>query len=210
MAHEITGVNVAQKKGKQTFYTKLAKREEKTGHKLLDDASTKEAVADDTANSNTNIASCVNQTTLSDFSKNLEELSPTENEEEIDDQTSSMDSHEIQCEKEYWSDPRGDTGTLFFPDKIVMEQHSLKHSPSQSWSKETKSSGFEESVGDSTNDQNSAKMPEMWIANTKPGGRSTLMEVASVTPLNESKFSGEQTTVTTSSLGYQEKAQECR
>ena len=53
LAHEITGVKVVQK----------------TWHKLLDDASTKEAVADDTANSK----SCVNQTTLSDFSKNLEE-----------------------------------------------------------------------------------------------------------------------------------------
>ena len=42
LAHEITGVNVAQK----------------TWHKLLNDASTKEAVADDTANT-----SCVNQTT---------------------------------------------------------------------------------------------------------------------------------------------------
>ena len=59
LAHEIPGVKVAQK----------------TWHKLLEDASTKEAVADDTANSN-----------------------------------------------------------------------SLTHSPSQSWSKETKSSGFEESV----------------------------------------------------------------
>ena len=106
LAHEITGVKVAQKKGKQTFYPKLAKREEKTWHKMLDDrlhatesshiASTKEVVADDTANSNTNITSCVSQTILSDFSKNLEEPSPTENEEEIDDQIRSMDSHEIQ------------------------------------------------------------------------------------------------------------------
>ena len=65
-------------------------------HKLLDDrqhateslhiAPTKEAVADETASSNTDITSCVSQTTLSDFSKNLKELSPTENEEEIDDQ----------------------------------------------------------------------------------------------------------------------------
>ena len=37
-------------------------------------------------------------------------------------------------------------------------------------------------------------------ANTNPGRRSTVMELASATPLNESKFSGEQTTVTTSSL----------
>ena len=96
LAHEITGVKVAQK----------------TWHKLLDDASTKEAVADNTANSKTNITSCVNQTTLSDFSKNLEEPSPTENEEEIDDQIRSMGSHEIQCEKEYWSDVRADTGNI--------------------------------------------------------------------------------------------------
>ena len=99
VAHEITGVKVDQKKGKQTVSLKLAKREEKTWHKLLDGASTKEAVADDTANSNTNVTSCVNQTTLSDFSKNLEEPSLTENEEEIADQTLSMGSHEIQCEK---------------------------------------------------------------------------------------------------------------
>ena len=111
LAHEITGVKVAQKKGKQTVSLKLAK-EEKTWHKLLDDASTKEAVADDTASSNTDITSCVSQTTLSDFSKNLEEPSPTENEEETDDQTSRMDSHEIQCEKEYWSDLRADTGFI--------------------------------------------------------------------------------------------------
>ena len=33
------------------------------------------------------------------------------------DQTRSIDSHEIQCEKEYESDLRANTGTLFFPDK---------------------------------------------------------------------------------------------
>ena len=66
--------------------------------------------------------------------------------------------------------------------------HSLTLFPSQPWSKETKSSGFEESVGELTNDQDSAKMPEMWIANTNPGRRSTVMEPASATPLNESKF----------------------
>ena len=43
-------------------------------------------------------------------------------------------------------------------------------------------------------------MPEMWITNTNLGRRSTMMELASATPLNESKFSGEQTTVATSSL----------
>ena len=111
LAHEITGVKVAQKKGKQTVSLKLAKKEDKTRHKLLDDPSTKEAVEDNNAKRNTNITSCVNQTTLSDFSKNLEEPAPTENEEEIDDQTRSMDSHEIQCEKKYWSDLRADTGT---------------------------------------------------------------------------------------------------
>ena len=74
-----------------------------------------------------NVTSRVSQTTLSDFSKNLEEPSPTESEEKIDDQTSSSEFHEIQCEKEYGIDPRADPGTLFFPDKIVMEQHSLTH-----------------------------------------------------------------------------------
>ena len=58
LAHEITGVKDAKKKRKQTVSLKLAKREEKTWHKLLDDrqhatesshiASTKEVVADDT------------------------------------------------------------------------------------------------------------------------------------------------------------------
>ena len=58
LAHEISGVKVAQKKGKKTISLKLAK-EKKTWHKLLDDVSTKEAVADDTANSNTDITSRV-------------------------------------------------------------------------------------------------------------------------------------------------------
>ena len=101
-------------------------------------ASTKEVVADDTAKYDTNITSRVRQTALSDLSKNLEEPFPTENEEEIDDQTRSTDSHEIQGEKGYWSDLRADTGTLFLPDKIAMEQDNLTHFPSQPWSKETK------------------------------------------------------------------------
>ena len=125
LANEITGVKVAQKKGKRTVSLKLAKKEKKTWHKLLGEASTKEAVADDTANSYTSITSRVSQTTLSDFSKNLEEPSPTEKEEAIYDQTRSMDSHGIRCEKEYWSDLRADTGTLFLLGKIVTEQHSL-------------------------------------------------------------------------------------
>ena len=62
LAQEIIGVKVAQK----------------TLHKLLDDPSTKEAVTDDTANNNTKITPSVNQTTLSNFSINLEELSPTQ------------------------------------------------------------------------------------------------------------------------------------
>ena len=119
------------------------------------------------------ITSCVSQTTLSDFSKNLEEPSPTENEKEIDDQTRSMDSHEIHCEKEYWSDRRADTGTLFLPGKIVMERHSLTHFPGQPWSKETKSSGFEESAGELTNDRDSAKMAEMWIGEWERAANST-------------------------------------
>ena len=164
-------------------------------------APTKEVVADDTANSNTDITFRVSQTTLSGFSKNLEELSPTENEEEIDDQIRSMDSHEIQCETKYWSDLRTDTGTLFLLDEIVMEQDSLTHFSSQPWSKVTKSSGFEESVGELTNDQDSAKMP----ANTISGRRSTVMQLSSATSLNESKFYK-----FSQHDGYQEKAQECR
>ena len=66
-----------------------------------------------------------------------------------------------------------------------MEPHSLAHFPSQPWSKETKRSGFEESAGELTNDQDSAKMSEMWITNTVSGRRSTVMELASATPLNE-------------------------
>ena len=66
--------------------------------------------------------------------------------------------------------------------------NSLTHSPSQSWSKETQSSGFEESVSNSTNDQDSAKMSEMLITTVNPGRRSTVMELAS------------ETTVATSSL----------
>ena len=125
LAHEITGVKVVQK----------------TWHKLLDDrqhASERSHIAamkEVAANSNTDISSRVSQTTLSDVSKNMEEPSRTENKEEIDDQTRSMDSHEIQCEKEYWSNLGADTGTLFFPDKIMMEPHSLTHFPSQPWCK---------------------------------------------------------------------------
>ena len=58
LAHQITGVKDAKKKRKQTVPLKLAKREEKTWHKLLDDrqhatesshiVSTKEVVEDDT------------------------------------------------------------------------------------------------------------------------------------------------------------------
>ena len=129
LADQITGVKVAQKKGDQTVSLKLAKKEKKTWHKLLDDASTKKAVADDTANSNTSITSCVSQTALSDFSKNLEEPSPTENEGEIDDQMRSTVSHEIQCGKECWSDLLADTGTLFLPDKILMDRHLLRVNP---------------------------------------------------------------------------------
>ena len=73
LVHETTGVKVAQKKGNQTVSLKLVK-EEKTWHKLLDDRQhatqssthclTKEAVADDTARSNTDITSRVSQTIL--------------------------------------------------------------------------------------------------------------------------------------------------
>ena len=57
-------------------------------------ASKKETVADDTANNSyTSITSHGSQTTLSDFSKKLEEPSPTEKEEAIDDQTRSIYSH---------------------------------------------------------------------------------------------------------------------
>ena len=45
LAHEITGVKVAQKKGKQMVSLELAKKEEKTWHKLLGDASTKEVIS---------------------------------------------------------------------------------------------------------------------------------------------------------------------
>ena len=48
------------------------------------------------------------------------QASPTEKEETIDDQTRSIDSHEIQCEKEYAIDLRVDTGTLFFPERNLI------------------------------------------------------------------------------------------
>ena len=124
LAHEIRGVKAVQKKGQQTVSLKLAKKEKKTWHKLLGEGSTKEAVAD-TPRTATQVSKLVS-----------EEPSPTEKEEAIDDQIRSMDSHEIQCEKEYWSDLRADTGTLFLPGKIVMEQHNSTPSPSQSWCKE--------------------------------------------------------------------------
>ena len=146
LAHEITGVKVAQKKGKTDVLPEAREEGREDLAQVVDDASTKEAVADDTASSNTDITSRVSQTTLSDFSKSFKEPSPTEKEEETDDQTRSMDSHEIQGEDEYWSDLRADAGTLFLPDKIAMEPHSLTHFPSQPWSKETKCSGFEESI----------------------------------------------------------------
>ena len=67
-----------------------------------------------------------------------------------------------------------------------MEQHNSTPSPSQSWSKETKSSGFEEP--DSINNQTSKPTVNL-------DGRSTVMELA-----NDSKFSAKQTSITTSSL----------
>ena len=101
----------------------------------------------------------VSQTTLSDFSKNLEELSPTENEEEIDDQTRSMDSHEIQCEKDYWSDLRAEHWYSVPSGQDRCETTQFDTLPSQPRSKEKKSSGFKESAGELTNDRDSAKMP---------------------------------------------------
>ena len=180
LADEITGVKVAQKKGKQTVSLKLTKKEEK----LFDDASTKEAVADDTANSNTNITSCVNQTTLSTRRR-------------------------LTIRHAAWiltrCNVRRSTGVIFVRTLVHCSFLARRVNPG---ARRQKSSRFEESVGDSTNDQNSAKMPEMWIANTNPGRRSTVMDLASATPLNESKFSGEQTTVTTSSLHTMERSWE--
>ena len=61
----------------------------------------------------------------------------------------------------------------FFLGKIVMEQHNSTLSPTQSRSKDAKSSGFEEPVGDSINDQNSKPTVNL-------GRRSTVMEIANV------------------------------
>ena len=77
-----------------------------------------------------------------------------ENEKEIDDQVRNMDSQEIQCEREHIF---VQTLNIFLSGKTVMEPHNLTHFPRQTWSKETKSSRFEESDGDSTNDQDSEK-----------------------------------------------------
>ena len=104
--------------------------------KALHIALKKETVAEDTANNNTSITSRVSQTTLSDFSKNFEDSSPTENEEAIDDQTRSVDSYEIQCEKEYWSDlhkhryivPSGQDreGTTRFSQRIQRQTQQIR------------------------------------------------------------------------------------
>ena len=68
-----------------------------------------------------------------------------------------MDSHEIQCEKEYWSDLCADVGTLpSVQDRDETTQFGLF--PIQSWRKETKCSRFEEPVVGLTNNRDSAKM----------------------------------------------------
>ena len=54
-----------------------------------------------------------------------------------------MDSHEIQCEKDYWIDLRADPETLFFPDKIVMTQHMLINFPESTKRLNDKHSKFE-------------------------------------------------------------------
>ena len=104
-----------RKKRKQTFYPKLAKREEKTLAQVVRRSSARHREH----------TQCFHEGGSRGWPRekqhghhlsclpNLEEPSPTENEEETDDQTSSMDSHELQCEKGYWSDLRADTGTLF-------------------------------------------------------------------------------------------------
>ena len=89
--HEITGVKVAQK----TWQKLLDDRQHATESSHI--ATTKEVVADDTANSNTDItyfASAKQHGVISP--RTWSEPSPTFNEEEIDGQTRSMDSHEIQ------------------------------------------------------------------------------------------------------------------
>ena len=79
LAHEITGVKVVQKKGKQTVSLKLAKKEKKTWHKLLGEVSTKEAVVDDTANNSyTSITSRCQPNDTERFLQELEEPSHTE------------------------------------------------------------------------------------------------------------------------------------
>ena len=133
-----------------------------------------EAVADDTANSNTSITSRVSPRTWRN-------LLPQRTRRRL------MIRHAAWILTRYHV-IRADTGTLFLLGKIVMEQHHSTPSPSQSWSKETKSSGFTKPVNDSITDQNSKPT-------VNPGRRSTAMELA-----NDSTFSGEQTTIATSSV----------
>ena len=74
--------------------------------------STKEVVADDSAKQQHKYhISCQPNDTES---KNLEVISPTKNEEEIDNQKRSMDSHKIQCVKEYCCDLRAGTDWYIF------------------------------------------------------------------------------------------------
>ena len=133
LAHEIKGVKVAQKKMKTDL---LPEAREEGKRKLGTSCSVKpqqRRQSRTTPRTTTQVLHLsVSQTTLSDFSKNLEEPSPTEKEEAIDDQTRSMDSHAVQCEKEYWSDLRADTGTLVLPGKIVWNntiRHLLRVNP---------------------------------------------------------------------------------
>ena len=114
----LTDVKVAQKKGKQTFHPKLAKREQKTWH----DASTKEAAADDTGKSNTNITSRVSQPQRTRRRLTIR--------------------HAAWILTRY--NVRRSVGVTIVQTlvhcsflKIAMEQHSLTHFPSQSWMTKT-------------------------------------------------------------------------
>ena len=63
----------------------------------------------------------------------------------------------VKVAQKTWHNLLEDASTKEAVADVTAISNSLTHSPSQSWSKETESSGFEESAVNPTNDQDSAK-----------------------------------------------------
>ena len=193
---------LSKKKGQQTVSLK-AREEGKNLAQVARWSLNKEGSRGRHTEQQHKVSHLVSQTTLSDFwKKNLEELSPTEKEEAIDDQIRSMDSHE----KEHWSDLRADTGTSLLLGKIVMEQQQfdtfsesiLEQGDKELWIRraswrfdqwpklETDSQSWQTLDSDGSSVSNSTE----WV------------KVLWWTDYNYNKFSQHD--------GYQEKVQECR